>query len=52
MTFAAGNFKNVKFLERASAKFIGKEHILRLLTLAAAVFSVERKVIGHDVVPF
>ena len=52
MTFAAENFQNVNFFERASPIFILEEHILGLLTLAAAVFGVEPKVIGHDVVPF
>ncbi|MDQ1405677.1 MAG: hypothetical protein QOG55_1306 [Acidobacteriaceae bacterium] len=52
MTFAAGNFQNVNFFERASAIVIGEEHVLRLLTLASAVFGIEREVIGQDVVPF
>jgi hypothetical protein len=52
MTFAVENFQNVNFFERASPIFILEKHILRLLTLAAAVFGVERKVIGHDVVRF
>jgi hypothetical protein len=52
MTFAVENFRNVNFLEIESAGFIGEEHILRLLPLAAAVFGVEREVIGEDVVLF
>jgi hypothetical protein len=52
MTFAAENFQNMNFFEKASAIFIGEEHVLRLLTLALAVFDVEREVIGQDVVSF
>src|ERR1700730_11060353 len=52
MTFAAENLQNVNPLEISSAGFVGEEHVLRLLPLAAAVFGVERKVIGEDVVLF
>jgi len=46
------NFYENELFLRASPKFIRKEHILRLLTFAAAVFGIERKIIRQDVVPF
>jgi len=52
MTFAAENFQKLNFLERPSPKFIREEHILWLLTFAAAVFGIKRQIIGEDVVLF
>jgi hypothetical protein len=45
-------FTRVNFFESASPRFIRKEHILRLLTFAAAIFCIKREIIGQDVVPF
>ena len=52
MTVARKISTKSELFERTSPRFVRKEHILRLLSLAAAVFGVERKIIGEDVVPF